>query len=194
MRQFLNPELYRRVQIRSRGYMPHWEVENATYTITYREIDSLPQHVIARLKEERSAIRRSICGTAQPTALQRSEIAEQFGLRLDAELDVGRGRCRLRELAPVAAENLKHFDGERYELIAWTVMPNHMHVVFTPHQPLADILHSWKSYVAHQAGGRLFAREYFDRIIRDERDLENTVAYVRSNPAKAGLREWPWVG
>ena len=193
-KQLLDPEVYRRVRMRSRGYLPHWEVENGTYFVTYREKDSLPQHVITRLKEERQTIRKSICGTRNPNAIESAQIAELFGRRLDAELDVGRGACRIGECAAIISENLQHFDGLRYALIAWCVMSNHVHVVFTTTEPLDTILHSWKSYVAHRIGGEVFAREYFDRLIRDERDLERTVAYVRGNPQKAGLANWPWVG
>jgi len=80
-------------------------------------------------------------------------------------------------------------------------MPNHVHVVFTPSsgESLDDILHSWKSYTSHEAikflgVHKFWAREYFDRIIRNDRDLENTISYVRANPAKARLLNWPWVG
>ena len=57
------------------------------------------------------------------------------------------------------------------------------------------VLHSWKSFTAHQIGqGEIWEREYFDRLIRSEREYVDTVAYVRGNPAKAGLRDWRWVG
>jgi REP element-mobilizing transposase RayT len=94
----------------------------------------------------------------------------------------------------IAAGALQHFDGDRYDLIAWSIMPNHIHVVFTAHESISKTLHSWKSYIAHAAGERMFEREYYDRLVRDERDLERTVAYVRGNPAKAGLVDWPWIG
>ncbi len=104
-------------------------------------------------------------------------------------------------MATAIAESLKHFADQRYDLIAWCVMPNHVHVVFTPFagETLDDILHSWKSYTAHRACEmlrltRFWAREYFDRIIRNGRDLANTIAYVRNNPSKARLTDWPWIG
>ena len=80
-------------------------------------------------------------------------------------------------------------------------MPNHVHVVFRPFEGehLDRILHSWKSYTAHVAFSivgtkTLWAREYYDRVIRDERHFGNAVAYVRNNPGKAGLVGWRWVG
>lgn len=186
--------LYKEVKIRSRGYLPHWEVQNGIYSITFREKNSLPPHVIIRLREDRRAIQRTICGDREPTFLERTIIEESFAMRLDAELDVRHAGGRVAEIANDIAAALHFFDRQRYDLVAWCVMPNHVHVVATLRESLAKTLHSWKSFLAHQAGEELWAREYFDRLIRDEKDLERTVAYVRDNPRKAGLMNWPWVG
>jgi REP element-mobilizing transposase RayT len=186
---------YRRVKIRSRGYLPHWEIEGATYFVTYRLHDSLPRWVVARLKQERCALEREL---ADPGAVQKA-----FAMALDRELDSGSGASYLRDerLAAIVAENLRYFDGKRYALIAWCVMPNHVHVVLTPSsgEKLSQIVHSWKSYTAHCAMkilgvDRFWAREYYDHVIRSERELANTIAYVRNNPSKARLENWPWVG
>lgn len=66
---------------------------------------------------------------------------------------------------------LQCFDGERYELGAWVVMPNHVHVVIRPFpgEALAKILHSWKSFTSHQINqqlgrsGPLWHRGYFNQ-------------------------------
>ncbi|HEX2121389.1 MAG TPA: transposase, partial [Thermoanaerobaculia bacterium] len=101
----------------------------------------------------------------------------------------------------VVARTLTFFDEERYKLFAWCVMPNHVHAVVHPigTSTLASILHSWKSYSAKEINallgraGRLWQREYFDRIIRDDEDLEQTIQYVLANPVKSGLVDWPFV-
>jgi len=80
-------------------------------------------------------------------------------------------------------------------------MPNHAHVVFTAmgDHGLDDILHSWKSYSAHEANrilgrtGHFWQREYFDHLIRNEASFRKIVDYVQENPIKAGLRNWRWV-
>jgi hypothetical protein len=65
---------------------------------------------------------------------------------------------------------------------------------------LARIIHSWKSYTANVANsvigkrGPFWYREYYDHCIRDQKELERSIRYVLDNPAKAGLREWPYVG
>lgn len=203
-RQLIPHDDYVRVKIRSRGYLPHWEVDGATYTLTYRLHDSLPLHVLHRLRDEREAMTRQLTGGLRaPTAIERFDIEEAYALRLDDELHVERGKCHLRnpQLADAIVENLHHFEGTRYSLYAWCVMPNHVHVVFRPSEgeSLDRILHSWKSFTSHRAASiigtkTLWAREYFDRMIRDERHFFDSVAYVRNNPIKAGLTGWKWVG
>jgi REP element-mobilizing transposase RayT len=194
MNPFLRPLLHQKVQIRTRGHLTHWEAEGGTYSITYRERDSLPKHVLLRLQGETRRIERLVAGGREPNAAERAEIRYRFALRLDAELDNCYGACRLKDHAAVVAENLKYFDRERYCLHAWCVMPNHVHVVVTPKQSLAKTIHGWKSYVAHAIGDEIWAREYFDRLVRDANDLDRTIDYVHANPAKAGLVNWPWVG
>ena len=183
-----------RVNVRSRGYLPHWEVDNAIYFITYRLADSLPQHVIERLRLE---YKHALC------RMERAHVAEWFHGRLDEFLDAGRGACHLKvpEVASCVIETWQHFDHERYELLAWCIMPNHVHVIAKIFKgaDLEKILHSWKSYTSNQANallkrrGSFWWREYYDHCVRDEDELTRSVRYVLDNPAKAGLKDWPYV-
>jgi REP element-mobilizing transposase RayT len=100
--------------------------------------------------------------------------------------------------------SLWHFDAARYRLLAWVVMPNHVHVVIETRAeyPLSDVLQSWKSFTAKKANsllgrtGSFWQPEYFDRAIRDERHLLAAIAYIHGNPVKAGLvrraEDWPY--
>jgi REP element-mobilizing transposase RayT len=107
------------------------------------------------------------------------------------------GSCVLRrpDVARIVQDALRHFEGARYHLLAWTIMPNHVHVVFTPLGAWAchAILHSWKSFTSQQIGkllgrrGTLWARESFDHVVRSPRDLERFVTYIEQNPVAAGL-------
>jgi len=104
----------------------------------------------------------------------------------------------------VVAAALRHFDGQRYELLAWVVMDDHVHVilVLAEGRLLSEVLHTWKSFTAHRLsrlGGRpvpVWQDESFDRVIRSDRELEEKVAYIENNPR----RRWPelvayrWVG
>jgi REP element-mobilizing transposase RayT len=178
--------------IRSRGRLPHWELDDATYFITFRLKDSLPLDVVRRLRSERQRLIRTATNPAE-----RAEIDRLFFNEFDGELDRGGGSCFLSEHAGVIADALRFFDGSRYELLAWCVMPNHVHVLIhlMRGSDLSRVVHSWKSYTSHQIGkGEIWQAEYFDRIVRDARELRRVIRYVRGNPTKAGLRDWPWVG
>jgi menaquinone-specific isochorismate synthase len=117
-------------------------------------------------------------------------------------LDSGLGKCHMRDsrIAKIVADAIQHFRGTRYELLAWCVMPNHVHVVFSPlgENRLDGILHSWKSFSALMANrllrrrGNFWQREYFDHLVRNEGSLLKILQYVKENPTRAGLRNWPW--
>jgi putative DNA methylase len=114
--------------------------------------------------------------------------------------------CNLRDeaVARMVQTALLHFDGLRYRLIAWVVMPNHVHVLIEtiPGHALSDIIHSSKSFTAKAANrilkrtGVFWEQEYFDRVIRDENHFWNAVSYIQENPVKAGLvplaAAWPY--
>lgn len=175
--------------------MPHWEQAGCTYFVTFRLADSLP----AKVFEKRDQIRTEFiktCG-AQLTLAQQATLEERLWNLEEAELDRGFGACPLRrpEVATLVETALRHFDGNRYALGRYVIMPNHVHVLVTPlgEHALPDILHSWKSYTANsinrQLGrqGRLWQEESFDRIVRDDQRLLSFDCYIAANPAQAGL-------
>ncbi len=196
------------LRIRTRGRLPHWELDGALYFITYRLFDALPAFAIEALEAEHANIERLVTGGySDRTAVQADEISRLFQLRLDDYLDRGYGECSLRrsDIAEVVIGAWKFFDGQRYELLAWCVMPNHVHLVMRLFEGkmLSRVLHSWKSFTAERSNeilersGRFWQREYYDRIIRDEKELEAKITYVVRNPEKAGLTRWPhvwWAG
>jgi putative DNA methylase len=85
-------------------------------------------------------------------------------------------------------------------------MPNHVHVLLTSIEKysLSKIIHSWKSFTAHQANkalnrtGEFWQTEYYDRYIRNDKHLSAAVEYIINNPVKAGLigkaENWKWSG
>ncbi len=207
--------------IRSRGYLPHWEIDHATYFVTFRLADSLPQELLTRLRQERDALDRSRSAAFQAaSSSEKSNAGETPALQADQNqnrarklrailqkaeqcLDDGLGQCYMRDfrIAKIVADTIRHFHGQRYQLRVWCVMPNHVHVIFSPlgEHTLETILHAWKSYSAHEANKLLgrtshfWQREYFDHLVRHEASLLKITRYVQENPQKAGLRNWPWV-
>ena len=164
----------------SRGYLPHFDSPEAIQFVTFRLADSLPQPVVADIARNPDARRRR--------------------LTFEETLDAGRGACALAEpeTAEIVARTLQHFNGARYRLFAWVVMPNHVHVLFEPlGRPVGEIVRGWKSFTAraiNQRGGevgRFWAADYFDRFVRDENHFERARHYIEMNPVKAGLVSRP---
>ncbi|HYC88881.1 MAG TPA: transposase [Thermoanaerobaculia bacterium] len=180
------------VEIHTRGGLVHWQVDDAIYFITFSLFDAIPAHAYAELCRERDRLLRSAS-----TVAERAQIDRVFQLGIDRELDDVRGSCLLREHGEVVASALRYFDGQRYTLHAWCVMPNHVHVLLHIERGanLPKIVQAWKSYTAHKIGlGVIWQRRYFDRVVRSPQEYSDTRAYIRNNPAKAGLRDWAWVG
>jgi len=177
----------------SRGYLPHFDGGEIPQMVTFRLADSVPQE---RLESWRDQLR----------CLPPDEAEARLRQRVERYLDRGHGKCCLRrpDIAALTEESLLHFDGERYRLFAWVVMPNHVHALFTPLMgyALSRIVQTWKSFTAHRANpllgrsGTFWQREYFDRFIRDARHFDTALSYVENNPSKAGLcalrEDWPY--
>lgn len=203
----LSPELiYRR-------NLPHIQPPGATFFITFRLAGSIPAHVLAALHEEAERIQAELERMADsPEYAERLYLEQRrfFG-KWDAALDAGAGPDWLRnpQVAEVVVGSMRYFDGQRYDLLAYCVMSNHVHIVFTPllktetdYYPLARIMHSIKGYSAGEANqilgrtGAFWQHESYDHYVRSAVELERIVAYVIHNPVKAGLisdwRAWPW--
>src|SRR2546427_11247177 len=104
----------------SRGYIPHFDGRELPQFITHHLADSMPRSVLARWKQE----------LAQ-TPLDESTIILQR--RIERYLDQGYGNAWLKDhlIANMVQNSLLHFDGTRYKLLAWVVMPNHVHFLLT---------------------------------------------------------------
>ena len=155
-----------------RGYLPHLDGHEIVQHVVFRLADSLPN------------------------------FNDNDGD--DALLDRGLGSAVLREApyAHVVIRTLLHHDKTRYDLQAWCVMPNHVHVLVATNADfeLSAIVQTWKGFSAKRINtllnrkGRFWAADYFDRAMRDDRHYQTTKAYIEMNPVKAGLcaapQEW----
>jgi REP element-mobilizing transposase RayT len=178
-------------------HLPHWRQEGATYFVTFRLHDSLPQKKLQELKLWRQEWARQ-----HPPPHTNEELEQhthELMRRVETWLDQGMGCCCLKD--PAAQKEMisavRHFDLQRYELGCFDVMPNHVHAVVRPlfrdTEPLESILQSWKRHTSLSINrhfgftGSLWQSESFDRIIRDEEHLYRVIQYIGANPMKAGL-------
>lgn len=178
---------------RSRGYLPHFERAGVVQSITIRLADALPSWLPAKWQEELRT-------------LGEEERERELRIRIEKYLDAGHGACWLgrHDVGRLVETALLFFDEQRYRLIAWCVMPNHVHIVVETVEgwTLGQLAHSWKSYTSKEANrflqrtGVFWQREYYDRAVRDAEHYANLVRYVEQNPVKAGLvacaEGWPF--
>jgi len=181
--------------------LPHWQQEGAVYFITFRLVDAVPHRLRSQWESEREAWLRV---HPQPWSAEvEREYHERFSGAIERWLDAGYGSCilRRRDCAQIVAEALRHFDGERSAIISSVVMPNHAHALFVQNAnwPLEKLLRTWKSFTSRKINslvgrkGSLWQRDYFDRLVRDEKHFANCVRYIRRNPAKARLQSGEFI-
>ncbi len=185
-----------------RRRLPHWRQGGCCYFVTWRLADSLPSEKLDEWHRERREWLaahglQSPEDLAKLSPLARAEYASVFGGKIEKWLDAGFGKCDLAkpEVSAVIEEALRFFDGERYALGDFVVMPNHVHVLVTPAPDwaLSQILHTWKSVTAKAANrvlgktGEFWQHESFDHALRSEDDLRRYERYIRENPV--GLRD-----
>lgn len=168
-----------------RGYIPHFDASSLVQHVVFRTAGSLPKHVL----ESANLVSSSFRPRMIDEALDQSASGNIFGQP---------------DCAQIMQDALRFFDGDRYDLQAWCVMPNHVHVVLvtSPDVLLGSIIKSWKYKVAleinrlNNTTGPIFAKDYFDRFVRNLKQAETAIYYVEANPVKAGLCtmaiEWPW--
>jgi putative transposase len=176
--------------------LPHWQQGRVSIFVTFRLADSLPQEVLAPLIIARD---RFVADNPKPWDEDMEDaFHRQFSVKLDAYLDAGHGSCALRKpaAAQTVAERLHYADGEHYDLHSYVIMPNHVHVLFSPHETkaLPNLLKSWKGISSRLISQSLLSDlhpfwqpDYFDRLIRSPQHLAKVQRYIQENPLKAKL-------
>jgi putative transposase len=196
-------------------HLPHWRQDGATYLVTFRFQDSLPQSKLRELEDFKHAwaqehgVRRRVRRTDWQSVLRRDiprrhweAFAHALMVKVEAWLDEGMGECWMArpEVSQIVARALHHFDNDQYELGCYVLMPNHLHAVLRPLRPqilpLEKILQSRKRHTAREINalvgrcGSLWQEESFDRIVRDEEHLYRCIQYIGSNLVKARRPSW----
>jgi REP element-mobilizing transposase RayT len=199
-----------------RGYLPHCDKPGLTQFVTFRLWDSLPasrrgewEHLLA--VTERSDAPRSVSSAGARSIASRDDEAVAKARReqrrkVEAYLDRSHGECFLRDprVATLMENAMRFHHGQRFDLLAWVVMPNHVHALFQvgDSTPLSAIMQNWKSISAVVANkllnrsGDFWQEDYWDTFMRNEEQTCKAIRYIENNPVKARLcrvpEEWPF--
>lgn len=165
--------------IDSRRRLPHWIPDDVPIFVTWRVVGSYPRH-----------------RPAEPLAFLKQDEAQDRD-------PIGPLWLRDPGIAKMIVDALRY--GEKrnlYRLHAFVVMPNHVHVLWTPLTNHSKIMDWLKGATARRANrilgrrGQFWQDESFDHWTRNVREFENVCAYIEYNPVSAGLatsvEEWPW--
>jgi putative transposase len=197
-----------------RRRLPHWQPDKAMIFFTWRLYGSLPAEVLERLTAERDRLRRQ---PERPGESERARSVREskiiFGLLDKALNQADRGPMWLKNprLAELVMDALFHHAGKWYDLLAFVVMSNHVHVLLTPLDqpgeavpyPISQITQGIKGYTAREAnrflgrtGQPFWQDESYDHWARDAGEVLRIIAYIESDPVRAGLvaepEEWRW--
>jgi len=200
----------------TRGYLPHVKREGASYFVTFRLADSLPKEVLLKFEAERAERRNRLFalhelrikhGETVKVEEDIEEIERDFRRQVERFLDTGCGESWLHrpELADLVVSAMRFFEGQRYRLDAWVVMPNHVHAVVwpMPNHTLSAIVQSWKRFTAREAnkilnrtGQPFWQPEPYDHWIRNDEEHARCCRYTMWNPVKSRLcavpEDWRW--
>jgi REP element-mobilizing transposase RayT len=170
------------------GYFPHRDEAGLVQFVTFRLADACPEELRSEWE-----------------SLLKIEDDRQRRIELEAYLDKGRGACHLRqpEIARLIEDSFRFRHVQDYELRAWVIMPNHVHLLFKVFGvPMSQLLDAWKGFTATQANqvlgrrGKFWQDGYWDTFMRDAEHERRTQKYIEENPLKAGLvvssAAWQW--
>jgi REP element-mobilizing transposase RayT len=171
-----------------RGYLPHRDEPGITQFVTFHLGDSFP--VALRSEWE---------------VLLNIEDDRERRTQLESYLDHGRGTCHLRraDIAKLVEDAFRFHHAQWYDLLAWVVMPNHIHLLLkVGNTSLSKIVKELKRYTGREANkilrqkGAFWTEDYFDIYMRDTEHELKTRHYIENNPVKALLvresKKWPW--
>lgn len=196
-----------KVVLESRRNLPHVDMPGALTFVTFRLADSMPCQVVQQWHNEvedwlqaNGLTGQSVDQVIQsPTVEQKlkSEL-KRFKNRIwHGHLDDCHGSCLLRDEAVrrFVANSLLHFDGQRYDVERFVIMPNHVHVLiqmrtnYLLRKQFREIQRFTAREINSHLGrtGSLWQSEPFDHVVRSEAQFAYLQRYIDDNPTKARL-------
>jgi REP element-mobilizing transposase RayT len=187
-------------------HLPHQIPEDSPIFLTWNLKGALPAEVLAGLRQERLRLEKQPPRSGElPRDRKIRENKILFAIT-DKYLDTTfKGPTYLKDphCAKIVEDSIHFGVGERYDLFAWCVMANHVHVLLLPLWDLNAITQGIKGFTAHEinglqkARGRVFWQdESYDHWARDEEEKLRIIQYIENNPVKAFLcsrpEDWQW--
>ena len=197
-----------------RRNLPHLRIQGATYFVTFRLADSIPEIIAKRWQRERhhwlesrgvdpklvqSDLNRWYKDYFAIPYLERCDFEREQKRQFLVELDNCHGSCMLEFTHSIVAKAMDFFHGKRIWCGDYVVMPNHVHVLVQPFPGvlLEEWLYSIKRFTGSEIcknallktnimmrQGHLWQTESFDRIVRNSKELIRIRQYIANNPAK----------
>ena len=187
------------------NHLPHWEADSVIYHVSFRLADSIPESLIRRWIYERNSILEiANRENRQLTEEEVKRLQYLYSDNIEKYLDAGYGSCLLKEdaVAQIVKGSLEYYNGQKYLLHAWSIMPNHVHTIFEMlgNTPQREVLKAWKSFTAHAINkalnrkGQLWQVDSYNHIIRTEAEYYNQMRYVWNNPRflPLAMQKWRW--
>jgi type I restriction enzyme R subunit len=198
--------------------LPHWDVDGAPYFVTTCLEGSIPAKGLLDIEEYRSSLKQRARPKDRSEEQWARDCWKQVFARTDYWLDHEPGARHLADAraAQLVVSAMYHFACDRYDLLAFVVMPSHIHWVFQPcgewvnqlgmaaekRTPRQRIVHGLNGFTGSACNrllnrhGDFWQHESYDHWVRDSEELERIIHYVEANPVKAGLamapEEWPF--
>jgi REP-associated tyrosine transposase len=196
-----------------RRALPHWDVPHAAYFVTSCLEGSIPARGLLDVENYRIDLERRPRPKDMTQHDWQRECWKRLFARRDRWLDEEPAVRHLEDprLAKIVVDALYYFAGKRYDLLAFVVMPSHLHWVFQPREswveslgpaveaqtPRERVVHSINRHIAYECNqvlgkqGPFWQHEAYDHWVRDVDELERIMDYIENNPVKAGLVESP---
>lgn len=196
--------------IHYRRNLPHYHPNGYPLFITFRLAGSLPLEILTELKAQRESELKALKNNASD---ERYKIEEKYFGRYDDWLDqckFGPRWLQADNIAQIVEKEMQALNGDRYRLMAYCIMPNHVHLLIeslfseqanqrgrSAKYPVTDTLRLLKGRTARNCNlelgrnGGFWQHESYDHVVRSEQELERIILYILNNPVKAGLvKEW----
>ena len=189
-----------------RRNLPHYHLEGYPLLITFRLAGSLPVEVLTQLKAQREFELKTL---KKNSLAERNKIEKKrFGYYDDwlDRCEFGPRWLQVDIIAQIVAKEIDDLNNHRYQLIAYSIMPNHVHMLIrscisepanhrgqSANYSVTETLRMLKGRTARfcnlelKRNGSFWQHESYDHVIRDEHELEQAIRYILNNPVKAGL-------